>query len=331
MNSDFDVIIVGAGPAGATCGKILSDAGKRILIIDKRKLPRIKCCSGLLSPRGLGLVNNLFGPVPEKVICRERFLDLVVVTDKEKTIEKDWLHVNRQLFDYWLISQSKIEVWDKTRYISHCESENQVKVMINQSGIKSELKCKYLIAADGGYSRIRRSLQKTYRISRHVACVQKVFHAEPGVNFMPKNHYYFLDEKGVFSDLYGWLFKQDNFFYAGVTYYFHNRKKDYMEQFIRFLEQNDYIRIHKLERIESCLVNAISKKPCNFGMGRVFFAGESTSLVTQIAEGIPSALKSSLELSNSILHSPDDPEKILENYKKNIKEEEIFVKQKNYF
>src|SRR5829696_3431272 len=40
----FDVCIVGAGPSGATCAWYLAKAGKRVLMLEKRKFPRDKIC-----------------------------------------------------------------------------------------------------------------------------------------------------------------------------------------------------------------------------------------------------------------------------------------------
>lgn len=45
----FDVIVVGAGPAGSSCARFLSDAGKRVALIDRAEFPRVKLCAGWLS------------------------------------------------------------------------------------------------------------------------------------------------------------------------------------------------------------------------------------------------------------------------------------------
>ncbi|MCD4747438.1 MAG: geranylgeranyl reductase family protein [Bacteroidales bacterium] len=41
---NYDVIIIGAGPAGITCALALKDAGLNVAIIDKEKFPRDKVC-----------------------------------------------------------------------------------------------------------------------------------------------------------------------------------------------------------------------------------------------------------------------------------------------
>ena len=49
----YDVTIVGAGPAGSTTAKFLSEKGFKILLIDKEKFPRDKPCGGGLPLRVL--------------------------------------------------------------------------------------------------------------------------------------------------------------------------------------------------------------------------------------------------------------------------------------
>ncbi|NWF94635.1 MAG: NAD(P)/FAD-dependent oxidoreductase [Candidatus Thorarchaeota archaeon] len=46
----FDVIVVGAGPAGATCARHLARAGASVALLDRLKFPRDKPCGGGFSP-----------------------------------------------------------------------------------------------------------------------------------------------------------------------------------------------------------------------------------------------------------------------------------------
>ncbi len=53
---NYDVLIVGAGPAGTTCAAALRSAGLRIAVLDRAQFPREKLCAGWLTPRVFDLL-----------------------------------------------------------------------------------------------------------------------------------------------------------------------------------------------------------------------------------------------------------------------------------
>ncbi len=50
---DFDVVVVGAGPAGALAAAQLARDGRKVLLIDRARFPRDKVCGGCLQPSAL--------------------------------------------------------------------------------------------------------------------------------------------------------------------------------------------------------------------------------------------------------------------------------------
>ena len=66
----YDVIVVGAGPAGSTAAKVLSEKGMRVLLVERHKLPRYKSCSGVLIQKSIDLVQCYYGKeVPLSATC----------------------------------------------------------------------------------------------------------------------------------------------------------------------------------------------------------------------------------------------------------------------
>jgi geranylgeranyl reductase family protein len=61
MKPNHDVIIIGGGPGGSALGTLLARKGLSVLLVDRSKFPREKPCAGLLSPRGVTLVDSIFG------------------------------------------------------------------------------------------------------------------------------------------------------------------------------------------------------------------------------------------------------------------------------
>src|SRR5271166_2944493 len=47
---DYDVLIVGGGPAGSSCAWALRDSGLHVAILDKNVFPRDKVCGGWITP-----------------------------------------------------------------------------------------------------------------------------------------------------------------------------------------------------------------------------------------------------------------------------------------
>lgn len=47
---DFDVLVVGGGPAGSTCARVLTTAGLAVAVLDKAVFPRDKVCAGWVTP-----------------------------------------------------------------------------------------------------------------------------------------------------------------------------------------------------------------------------------------------------------------------------------------
>ena len=56
--SRFDVVIVGAGPAGSMCAILLARRGYKTLLLDRAKFPRYKVCGSCLSPAALQLLET---------------------------------------------------------------------------------------------------------------------------------------------------------------------------------------------------------------------------------------------------------------------------------
>ena len=55
----WDVIVVGAGPAGAIAARELARLGKQVLLVDKASLPRRKVCGGCLNAAGMATLARL--------------------------------------------------------------------------------------------------------------------------------------------------------------------------------------------------------------------------------------------------------------------------------
>ena len=55
----WDVVVVGAGPAGAVAARQIAVAGASVLLVDRQRFPRDKVCGGCLSARTVGRLADL--------------------------------------------------------------------------------------------------------------------------------------------------------------------------------------------------------------------------------------------------------------------------------
>jgi flavin-dependent dehydrogenase len=59
MNTDYDAIVIGAGPAGATTAIRLAEAGWSVALVEKRDFPRRKVCGECIAATNLPLLDAL--------------------------------------------------------------------------------------------------------------------------------------------------------------------------------------------------------------------------------------------------------------------------------
>lgn len=59
MNTDYDAIIIGAGPAGATAAIRLAEAGWSVALVEKREFPRRRVCGECIAASNLPLLDAL--------------------------------------------------------------------------------------------------------------------------------------------------------------------------------------------------------------------------------------------------------------------------------
>lgn len=72
VSEPWDIVVVGAGPAGSVAAKLLADAGRRVALFDKATFPRRKVCGcclngfalSALEQAGLGKMPSALGGVP---------------------------------------------------------------------------------------------------------------------------------------------------------------------------------------------------------------------------------------------------------------------------
>lgn len=154
MNRTYDVIIVGAGPAGATAAYFLGDAGIDVLVLEKERLPRYKPCGGGVSANVLSQFPFSFDSVIE---CRPTAITYAL---RRRSVQVpvrtgEILMVMRDRFDAFLLSHAPVEVATGRSATSVVEGADCAEVKTADGG---SLRARHVIGADGANSVVARSL-----------------------------------------------------------------------------------------------------------------------------------------------------------------------------
>lgn len=77
MTAEFDLIVIGAGPAGASAAVTARRLGLSVALVDKARFPRDKLCGGGITGRCALHLDRVFGSLPEALFLETRVVRLV--------------------------------------------------------------------------------------------------------------------------------------------------------------------------------------------------------------------------------------------------------------
>ncbi len=144
----YDVIVAGAGPAGATTAYELARRGFRVLLLDKERLPRYKVCAGGVTLKTTQLLDFDLSPAYEEEIsrgtCTYRGGSPITIDFGEPV---GWT-VMRDKFDQLIVRQAQragAEVLDSERVTGVEFLSGGVSVFTS----RGRYSCSILVGADG--------------------------------------------------------------------------------------------------------------------------------------------------------------------------------------
>ncbi len=309
INPIYDVIIVGAGPSGSAASKAISDKGHSVLLIEKKKLPRYKICSGIIFIKSLEITEKYFGTIPDAAFVSPPYLKGVRLWDSDgkstdwpfKTDGKGAPNVWRSEYDNWLAQNSGAQIVDQCRAVGFKQSGDNLEVRCIRNNIPVNVKCRFLISAEGSSSTIRAKLDPEFENNLDKFFAYQNYY-EGHCNLDPLYYHGFLDEN--FGDIYAWFNVKDNLLVFGTGIKVGNKITQYLEKFQLFLEEKHDMKLNKMVRKASCIgYNMCSTNRFYLGKDNILLVGESAGFLNMFGEGISSALSTGLLAGNAVCES----------------------------
>jgi geranylgeranyl reductase family protein len=106
VNTTFDAILVGAGPAGSTAARLLAQRGARVLMLDRARFPRDKPCGGGVTIAAASEAGLDLTPVVERTVTRARVSFRLGSAFERTSMEPLSYMTQRRLLDAYLAEQA---------------------------------------------------------------------------------------------------------------------------------------------------------------------------------------------------------------------------------
>ena len=300
----FDVVVVGGGPGGASAAYFLKKGGAKVLVIEKKSLPRYKVCAAGVATSALEIFPFSF----DKII--DSYIEKATFCYREKRIthslpKNSLIMTMRDKLDYFLLQNADVEVWENT-------TVSKVLVFKNYSIIKTHkgksVKTKYVIGADGVGSVVGKSCGLLKKQQLGLALEVELSVDE---KILKEYASRLLVSFGVLKEGYFWIFPKKYHLSVGIGTI--RNKERLLKPFKKVI--NTFLPIKNNMKIFAHPL-PIHYGNYNIMKHNVFLVGDAATLVDPLTgEGIRHAILSGKIAAECIIDSTE------ESYPKRIKKE----------
>ncbi len=293
MSSHFDVVVVGAGPSGSLAAFKLKQLGFKVLLLEKKSLPRYKTCGGGVTHKAAALL-----PFPiHEVVERECFEAELGILDADLRFsvrrEKPLVHmVMRDDFDFRLFEVARsagVEVRTKCAVKNLERKGLSWKVQTDAGGFYTTC----VVGADGAQGIVAKHGRFPDHELMAPALEYEVWVSEKDLKRFDEK---LVIDFGIVPGGYAWVFPKKRHLSIGVGRVLPD-KGDLNELYRAYMRYLNFSEILKEER-HGFMVPVRPRKI--FVKDGIFLIGDAAGFADPLtAEGIGSALESAQYLADA--------------------------------
>jgi geranylgeranyl reductase family protein len=317
LQRNYDVIIVGAGPAGATLAYELVSRGIRVLILEKAALPRYKCCAGGLTIRAAKLLGiNIDGVIDNAISSavvtfaganpyRGSFPEIIMYT------------VMREKFDYALVKRAEKAGADILEGLEAQEihlNDTNVDVSTSAGNFRSQ----FVAGADGAKSIVARALGVERNSNNIVGIETEVMVADEELVRWKSQ---IAIDLGRIPSGYAWVFPKADHLSIGIAC-LADKAKDLKLRYWQFMKSLNFSH-YTIARWDSSLLPFCTGQVV-VARGRAILVGDAAGLADPLSgEGLHNAILSAQLAAPAMEKSLRCGEILLGDYLKSVEEKII--------
>jgi len=328
----YDIVIVGAGPAGATLARLLGKKYK-ILIIDKRELLNNnsknnfeKCCGGLLAPDAQQMLAKFGLGIPKNILVGPQLFSvrtIDITNNIEKYYQRQYINVDREKFDKWLVSliPSEVMITCDAIFKGLETVGDKIKVQYIKQGKEHNVHTKILVGADGAFSRVRRGLtSSTQKIKTYIS-IQEYYKTD---NCLP---YFSAIFDNDITDFYSWTIPKDDLLVLGTAVTPNDKPYEKFMELKKKLIIKGFDFGPCVKRNGAYLLRPEKLNQIFLGEDNVALIGEAAGWISpSSAEGLSYSFRSAYALASAIQQYPTN---IIAQYYQNTNKLRFNVKLKH--
>lgn len=217
---DFDVLVVGAGPAGAAAAFFAAKQGLSTLLIDAEQFPRDKTCGDGLTPRAMhiladmGLAEKLTANYQSNGLKLHGFGGSVTAPWPDSPFGQIGSACKRTTLDHLLVqhasTQPEVTTWLGATVHSPVVNRKITEVTVTHEGVDKRVRPRHVIVADGVRSTFGKQLGRTWHRGEVYGIAARSYCTTPLSNEPWIHSHLELRSEGIAQPGYGWIFPLGN-------------------------------------------------------------------------------------------------------------------------